>query len=187
MAKLNYNVVMHGVSGRVGDLLTFIQRHGKTYIGKIRQKTDGTITPKQQLARDKFLAASRYAKGVLNDPEKLALYKQRTEPGITPFNLALADFISVPEVNGFDTSLYTGAIGGIISIVATDDHMVTEVKVRITSAAGAILEEGLAVLNHETQAFDYAATVANGVLAGSNITAFAKDLPGNVTEQEMVL
>jgi hypothetical protein len=171
----------------VGDLLTFIQRHGKTYIGKIRQKSDGTVTPKQQEARDKFLAASRYAKGVLNDPEKLAIYKEKTEPGITPFNLALADFISVPEVSGFDTTLYTGAIGGIIRITATDDNMVTEVRVRITSAAGATLEEGLAVLNAETQTFDYTATVANGVLAGSKITAFAKDLPGNVTEQEMVL
>jgi hypothetical protein len=99
----------------------------------------------------------------------------------------LADFISVPEISGFDTTLYTGAIGGIISIVATDDNLVTEVRVRITSAAGAVLEEGLAVLNAETQTFDYAATVANGVRAGSKITAFAKDLPGNVTEQEMVL
>jgi len=187
MAKLNYNVVMHGVSGRVGDLLTFIQRHGKTYIGKIRAKGDGTVTDKQQAVRDKFLAASRYAKGALNDPQKLALYKEKAEAGVTPFNLALKDFISVPEINGFDTTLYTGAIGGIIKIAAKDDTLVTEVKVRITSTAGVMLEEGLAVLNAETQTFDYAATVANGVRAGSKVTAFAKDLPGNVTEQEIVL
>jgi hypothetical protein len=186
MAKLNYNVVMHGVSGQVGDLLTFIQRHGKTYVGKIRKKSD-TLSPKQQAAREKFQAALRYAKGVMNNPERLAFYKERTEPGVTPFNLALGDFISNPEITGFDTTLYTGAIGGIIRIVATDDTMVTEVRVRITSAADATVEEGIAVLNAETQTFDYAATVANGVLAESKIRAFAKDLPGNVSEQEMVL
>lgn len=187
MAKLNYNVVMHGVSGRVGDLLTFIQRHGKTYIGKIRQKGDGVLSDKQLAVQEKFKAALRYAKGVLNDPQKLALYKENAEPGVTPFNLALGDFMSVPEINGFDTTLYTGAIGGIISVLATDDTQVTEVKVRITSAAGVMLEEGLAVLNPETQTFDYAATVANGVRAGSKIRAFAKDIPGNVGEQEIVL
>ena len=111
----------------------------------------------------------------------------KAEAGVTPFNLALKDFISVPEINGFDTTLYTGAIGGIIKITAKDDTLVTEVKVRITSTAGVMLEEGLAVLNAETQTFDYAATVANGVRAGSKIRAFAKDLPGNVTEQEIVL
>ena len=187
MAKLNYNVVMHGVSGRVGDLLTFIQRNGKTYIGKIRAKSDGTVSDKQLAVREKFLAASRYAKGALNDPQKLALYKEKAEAGVTPFNVALRDFISVPEIIGFDTTLYTGAIGGIIKIVATDDTQVTEVKVRITSAAGVMLEEGLAALNTETQTFDYAATVANGVRDGSKIRAFAKDIPGNVGEQEIVL
>jgi hypothetical protein len=53
------------------------------------------------------------------------------------------------------------------------------------AAAGAKPEEGLAVLNAETQTFDYTATAANGMLAGSKITAFAKDLPRNVAEREI--
>ena len=38
MAKQGYNVVTHGTSGKIGDLLVFRQRDGKTIISKIPQK-----------------------------------------------------------------------------------------------------------------------------------------------------
>ena len=34
MAKQSNNVVTHGLSGKVGDLLVFSQRAGKTVVGK---------------------------------------------------------------------------------------------------------------------------------------------------------
>jgi hypothetical protein len=186
MARVNYNVVMHGASGRVGDLLTFIQRNGKTYIGKIRTST-GQLSPEQQAVRDRFPLAAKYAKACMKDPAIKALYKQRAGGGISPYNLAVADYWTPPVVESINTLNYSGAVGSTIQVQATDDTKVTEVQVKITSAGGALLEEGLAVLNAETESWHYTATVVNAVVSGSKITVVAKDLPGNATESEKVL
>jgi hypothetical protein len=34
MARSSHNVVVHNLSGKVGDLLVFRQRHGKTFVRK---------------------------------------------------------------------------------------------------------------------------------------------------------
>ena len=39
MAKSRNNIVTHGMSGKIGDLLVFRQRFGKTIVGKIPNRT----------------------------------------------------------------------------------------------------------------------------------------------------
>lgn len=186
MARVKYNVVTHGVSGQVGDLLTFIQRHGKTFIGKIQTRS-GKVSAKQQAIRDKFILAARYARTAMKDPATKALYELKAGGGVIPFNLAIADYFTAPVIESIITGNYTGAVGSTIQVQATDDTKVTEVRVSVANAAGVVLEQGPAILNPESEFWMYTTMVVNPSLAGSKITAVAKDLPGNSAEKEMVL
>jgi len=186
MASSKHNVITHGLSGKVGDLVVFRQRHGKTFLGKIPFNT-GKPSPDQQAVREKFLKAVSYAKTSLQDPDIKALYVEKAGKGVTPFNLAIADFFTVPVIADIITNAYTGAVGSKIEVHATDDTKVTEVKVSIVAADGSMIEEGSAMQDTDNGHWFYTATALNASLAGSKITAVAKDLPGNATPAEKVL
>jgi hypothetical protein len=186
MASVKYNVVTHGVSGKVGDLLIFSQRFGKTIIGKIPLNS-GKLSDKQRLAREKFLKAVAYAKSSMADPALRAIYEQNAGEGVTAANRAVADFFSMPVISGITLSNYTGMAGDKIEVQATDDTKVTEVLVRIEAADGSLIEEGSAMQQQDSDKWVYAATAGNPSLSGTKITATAKDLPGNSTAGELVL
>jgi hypothetical protein len=186
MAISKRNVITHGLSGMVGDLVVFRQRHGKTFLGKIPINT-GKVSPDQQAVREKFLKAVSYAKAGLRNPAIKALYEQKAGNGVTSFNLAIADFFAAPVIAEIITSAYTGAAGSRIEVHATDDTKVTEVKLSIIAAGGSAVEEGAAQQDADTGHWFYTATAANASLAGSKITVVAKDLPGNITPAEKVL
>src|SRR5437870_225150 len=107
MAKLIYNVVSHGVSGKIGDLVVFTQRHGKTFIGKVPRRKDKR-SQSQLAVREKFVRAVVYAKASMKDPSVKALYEPRAKDGVIPFNLAIADFFTAPVIEDIITSGYTG-------------------------------------------------------------------------------
>jgi len=73
-------------------------------------------------------------------------------------------------------------------VKATDDFMVTKVKIVITNAAGAIIEQGEAAQDaNKSDQWEYKATIANSPLAGTKILAVAYDRPGNKGTGEVVL
>ena len=186
MASSKHNVITHGLSGKVGDLVVFRQRHGKTILGKIPFNA-GKPSLNQQVVREKFLKAVSYAKASLQDPTIKALYVEKAGNGVTPFNLAIADFFTAPVIVEIITSAYTGAAGSKIEVHATDDTKVTEVKVSIIAADGSAIEEGPALQDIDNGHWFYTATALNAPLADSKITAVAKDLPGNSTPAEKLL
>ena len=186
MAKSKKNVITHGLSGKVGDLVVFTQRFGKTVLGKLPNRSDKS-TPEQQAARDKFKLAAKYAAACIQDPVLKALYAERAGGGVTPFNLALADFCVPPVMGEINSTHYSGAIGNTIKVQATDDTKVTEVRVSILTANGTLIEEGAALAETGSENWLYTATVVNATLAGSKIVAIAKDLPGNSTRTEKTL
>ena len=106
MAQVKYNVITHGLSGKVGDLVIFSQRHGKTILGKL--KTQSATPSEDQLAvREKFKLAARYAKSATNDPVINEIYASRAGGGVTPYNLAFADLWH--RWFYLNTNAYTGA------------------------------------------------------------------------------
>src|SRR5580765_4006103 len=117
MASVKYNVVTHGVSGKVGDLLIFRQRFGKTFIGKI-PLTGGKVSDKQQAAREKFLKAVAYAKSSMADAALRTIYEQNAGEGVTAVNRAVADFFSAPVISGIIANAYTGVAGDKIEVEA---------------------------------------------------------------------
>lgn len=186
MARVKYNVVSHGISGIIGDLLEFRQRYGRTIIAKLRAKTN-KVTPAQLLVRDKFRRAASYAKSAIQDPVVKAIYEQNASGDMTPYVLAVKDYFVAPLLHSINTGNYTGMVGSPIKVNATDDTKVAAVRVRIFDANGGRLEEGEALQQVDTDIWVYTTTVANGSLTGCRIVAEASDMPGNITTGETVL
>lgn len=186
MAKLKYNVVMHGVSGIVGDLLEFRQRYGKTIIAKIGQRSKPPSV-NQQLVKEKFSRAVLYAKSALKNPTIKEIYKLKAEGGITPYNNALKDFFTPPVIVAVNTEGYSGAIGNPILVSATDDTKVTKVGIQVFDINGNLVEAGAAVQLDDDGDWMYTATVSNADPAGGRIVVEAQDLPRNTTTQEVLL
>jgi hypothetical protein len=189
MARSKNNVVMHGASGIVGDLLMFSQRYGKTYFGKIPDRS-GELSERQQSARERFLAAIRFAKGAMANPEVKKLYEPRAEGDNRPFNLAVADFLKPPVIGDIISDSYTGAVGSLLNLLVTDDTVVKTVEVTNTAANGTLIEQGVALQDQaevNSPIWIYTATAVNNPVAGSKVTVVAKDLPGNTVTKEKVL
>ena len=186
MAKSIRNVITHGLSGKVGDLVLFRQRFGKTFMGNIPNIT-AAPSAKQRAVREKFQKAVKYASAILKDPAIKALYAIKAGGGITPFNLAVVDYFTAPVITDVNTTAYTGAAGNVIEILATDDTKVQSVKLSITNGVGQTIEEGAAVRDAVTDRWLYTATVANANLPGTKINAVAMDLPGNSATTEKLL
>ncbi len=183
MAKSKNNVVTHGLSGKVGDILVFSQRAGKTIVGKVPRKrsTQPTAAQKQQLQR--FQQAVIYAKGVMANAVQKAAYKASAKAGESAYNIAVADMLHAPNIESIDLSTYKGNIGDKITIIATDDFKVVQVSVTIENADGSLVEQGNAVQDAQNNLqWVYTATAANTDLTGDKITVKATDTPGNLAE-----
>jgi hypothetical protein len=187
MAKQKDNVVTHGLSGKIGDLLVFSQRDGKTIVSKIARRKKKKATPKQKAQRKRFQRAIIYSKFVVKSA-KGQVYKDAAakREGLSASNIAVADFLHAPDIENVDLSTYTGKIGDEIRVEATDDFEVEAVHVEISGADGSIIEEGDAVKN-EIGIWIYTATTDNKTVEGNRIVITASDLPGNLTTEEVNL
>lgn len=177
---------MHGMSGKLGNLLVYRQWFGRTIVGKKPRKTT-KVSDKQMVIRDKFQLASAYAKAATQDAATKDLYKSKSQPGQSAFNIALADYFTPPEIGVIDVTAYTGAVGGKIKVAVTDDVMVKTVNVAIAKADGTLIEQGAAVAEADGINWLYTATQANAAPAGCKVTVTARDMPDNVTEKDEIL
>jgi hypothetical protein len=185
MAKQERNVVTYGLSGKIGDLLIFRQRDGKTIVSKIPAHS-GVVSEKQAAQRRRFQQAVIYAKAAVASPETEELYKTAAKKGKYPFNVAVGDFLNAPDIHNIDLSEYTGSVGDRIRIVTDDDLAVKSVKVEILNADGTPVEEGNAVQITDGL-WIYTAVQDNDNLDGDKITVTVSDLPGNITREEQKL
>ncbi|MFJ1490117.1 hypothetical protein [Capnocytophaga canis] len=182
MAQSKNNIVTHGLSGKVGDILVFSQRNGKTIVSKAPKKRKGEDSEKQKQQQAKFQQAVLYGKAVLADENQKAMYEKE---GKKAYNVAVADLLNAPKIESINVSNYKGSAGDTIVIRATDDFKVVSVKVIIQNADGSLVEEGEAVL----QGIDwiYTTTTQNPDLSGDKIIIQASDIPANVTEKTEIL
>ena len=188
MAKSKNNVVTHGLSGKVGNMLQFSQRGGKTIVGKIPDRSGVVPSDKQLLVQEKFQEGVLYAKAAIADPATKALYDAVANEDQTAFNLALADYCVAPEIKSVDYSQYAGAVGNKITVKAVDNFMVKSVKVEIHKANNSLVEQGNAVQDAANGLlWHYSATVANATVSGTKIVVKAADLPGNTTEKDEMI
>jgi hypothetical protein len=187
MAKQARNVVTHGLSGKVGDLLVFRQVKGQTIVSNA-PKVSKKLSEKQQAQRRRFSRAVIYAKAATGRPESKEIYDAlAARKGRTPFTVAVADFLNAPEIRNLDLSHYTGQAGDAIRVEVSDDAIVKRITVSITNADGSLVEEGDAQSDASGHVWTYTATQANANLAGDKIVVTVHDLPDNITQKEQAL
>ncbi|MDR1897462.1 MAG: hypothetical protein LBR10_11795 [Prevotellaceae bacterium] len=187
MAESQNNVLTFGLSGKIGDLLIFRQKDGKTIVAKVAEPSK-KASEKQKETRKRFQQATLYAKIATAMPETKDLYAEgaKKRRGTTAYNIAVADFFNAPDIEMVDVSAYTGAEGDTIRVIASDDFAVKSVHVQINNADGSLVEEGEAV-HSVGNLWIYTATQRNESLDGDKIVITASDLPGNTTTEERSL
>ncbi len=188
MAKSKNNVITHGLSGLIGDLLVFRQRANKTIVADRPKPFSKPPTVVQLGIQDRFKKAALYAKTAILDPLVKAAYQAAALLGQSAYNRAFKDYQLAPEFDEeVNLSNYTGAIGDEISVSVIDDFRVSGVKVQIMKPDASLLEEGDAVQSVNGLDWIYTATAVNADVPGSTIIFTASDLPGNRTVLEKVL
>lgn len=184
--KVVDNDLVMGSSGKIGKMLVFRQRAGKTIIAK-RGTRKGPLSVDQETFTERFREAAIYAKKVSDDPIKKAMYEAVAKPGQSAYNLALADFCKAPVVKKITLDDYNGQIGGTILIRAIDNFKVEAVTVQILDENSTILETGQAILEDNGLDWLYTATVDNPSPQGSTVRVTASDLPGNKTVEQKLI
>ena len=182
-------------SGVLGESSTLRNVRGKLVVKNRPRRQLGRPTAlakdpsKKEEAKARFLEASQYGLQQISLPESRALYAKRvTAKKRSAFLVAMSDYLVEPKVHFIDTVDYHGAIGDTITVKATDDFMVTKVKIVIKDAAGELIEEGNAGPDElKINLWVYQATAASPKLTGTKIQAVAYDRPGNVGVAEVVL
>ena len=187
MATSKNNVLTHGLSGTVGDLLVFRNKGGKVIVANKPKERTSEYTEGEKAHQQLFQRATLYGKSVLADPTKKAAYNSAAKDGQSAYNVAVADYFSAPDIKEVDLSAYTGAVGSTIKIKAIDDFKVAKVFVRIATTDGSLIEEGNAVLQADGLYWLYTATQLNNSPTGDKITVTAWDLPNNSAVKEKVL
>ncbi|MEO5980000.1 MAG: hypothetical protein ABIS36_23235 [Chryseolinea sp.] len=181
MAKLGKNSLLHGASGRIGNLV-LRQVNGKTILcnAPAKRKAD-KLTEHQIETRRRFVLATEYARAHMTNPELKALYETGiTKKKRTAYLVAMSDYLKPPSIRAIEFSGNRGKVGKLVLIDAVDDFKVVSVYVKIESA-GSLIECGEA--KYELSAggsWRYVVTKNNGVPMGSIVTVSAEDFAGNV-------
>ena len=187
MGKSKANYAITGLSGKVGKIFVYRQRGGETIVATPPVRT-APPTPKQIQQQTKFTQAAVYAKNALLDPTLKEAYtlEAKKRQNVSPYNMAMTDYLRPPQITNVDHSAYTGdASGEKIIIEAGDAFKITTMKVKITAANSSTLEEGNATLVNGK--WQYTTTATNATLTGTKITLTATDRPGNTTTKEVTL
>ena len=187
MGKSKANYAITGLSGKVGKIFVYRQRGGETIVATPPVRT-APPSPKQIQQQNKFAQAVTYARNALLDPTLKADYttEAKKRRNVSPYNMAMTDYLRPPQITNVDHSAYTGdASGEKIIIEAADAFKITTMKVKITAANNSTLEEGTAT--QVKGKWEYTTTTTNTTLTGSKITLTATDRPGNTTTKEITL
>lgn len=187
MSQIKNNLLLHGISGMLGNLLVFRMIRGKLVVSN-RPKRTGILTEHQKMMKGRFLRAVQYARAQMDIPESKAEY----ETGITmkkhsAYHVALTDHLIAPVIKVVDTSRYTGKPGDSIKILAHDDFKVVSVFVTIRDNDSVVIEQGEAEFKIGSwDEWRYTAKAVNMNVEGCKIEVRVSDKAGNVTVKECV-
>ena len=177
---------MVGLRGDVGKIFVYKQRDGKTIVLKVPKKISKSSNI-QAAHRNGFKKAIKYAKKIKNN--NLDLYGKYEEMAkvkhLTAYNLIVKDYLSVPEITEVNVDGYNDTVDSKITIEASDVLDLPKVMVEILKADGTSLEAGKASLVDGD--WVYTATIANSDRSGIKIHIKAYNIPGNISEKEVIL
>ena len=187
MAKSKTNIITHGYHGKVGDQFVLRSQGSKSVIAAKPDRSNVVLTQAQKDQCRRFTGAVQYAKNALLDPNLKQIYESRATKDKTAFNIAVSDFLSKPWIDQIDATAYAGQAGDKINIICVDNAKITSASVTIRDANNLDLETGACVFDAVSTSWVYTATSTQVPITGHKILAGVKDLPGHVTEKELVL
>jgi hypothetical protein len=189
MGIVDNNIFTTGIRGAVDDKMVFRQVGKQTSV-YVKRKRSKPATQAEQISKLRFNKAVGYAKAVLKDPAKKAIYAEiakKNEKG-TAYSAAVGDYMSAPNIFAINTATYRGIVGDQIIIDVLDDYIVPSVTVTISNPDGTVVETGAAVLSENNLVeWIYTAKIANANFVGDKVTAVATDMPGNVSVLEKTI
>jgi len=180
MAKVRSNLVIHGLSGMLGQQIVVRRQKNGNYViaAAPGPYAKHELTEAQKQHQEHFRQAILYAKSAKNTPE----YKDvATSRGQSTYNVAVADFLHPPEIQQIDLSAYNGAPGETITITAVDDVKVKTVGIMIVNDDGTLVEKGTAVPTTDANHWLYN-TTATAASPSVKIVVDVADLAGQVAE-----
>jgi hypothetical protein len=181
MAKVRNAILTKGFSGTIGRELTFRQIGGETFVSKYQKRPGTPPTEIQVAAREKFGLATAFAKRAVKNPELKAFYQSWVTGGQRAYNVAIIDALHAPVVDDILMEKFNGLVGDPITIRASDNIKVAQVFVTINNPQGILIEHGDAVVNtNDPNEWVYYSKRQNAEKQGLQITAEAKDIPGNI-------
>jgi len=99
MAKVNDNIVLHGLNGQIGKQLVVKQYAYGQVVSQFPNMQHIQPSHQQKEKRNKFGRAVAYAKSVLKDPALKAAFEQQLAPGQTVYHLALKTYLQSAAEN----------------------------------------------------------------------------------------
>lgn len=177
------------LSGLLGENVSVRKVRGRVVVTNHRPRPNTEVSPARAAVLARFREAVQYAKQQVELPASEALYQKGVTTRLrSAYSVAMGDYLAAPKVHFIETMDYRGKVGDTIAVKATDDFMVTSVKVVITASDGTVIEEGNAGPDQlKVNIWSYQATVANPSLPGTTIKAVAFDRPGNKATLEVTL
>ncbi len=171
MARVKTNVIVEGLSGKLGNQLVFRHlRDGRTIVCVKPDFSQRVLSKDQKAHHERFRAAAAYARvASLSQP----IYAELAAGTVkNAYNLALGDWFHPPVIHNIEKR------AGKILVQASDDVCVASLRVMIVDEAGSVLEQGDAV-QLQGDLWEYQ-PVAEG-----RVMAEARDLAGNVVRRGM--
>ncbi len=171
MAKVRDNILMRGLSGKLGNQVVFrILRDGRTIVCNKPDFSNRKLSKDQKEHHKRFKAAAAYARvAARTNP----IYAQLAEGTMkNAYNVALGDWFHPPVIQHVERR------GRTIQVQASDDVMVAGVQVMILDEQGKVMEKGDA-LRGKDDWWEYAPT------AEGKVALEARDLAGNVAKMEI--
>ena len=169
MAKVEDNLVIRGLSGRLGRQVVIRRlRNGRTLVCASPDFSGRILSAKQEEHHLRFRLASAYARAVAGSQPVYA--RLAVEWHLPAYNIALSDWFHPPVVHAVEVAR------GRIRVSASDNVCVARVEVSIHAADGEVLEEGQA---SQAQGLWWQYTPSAPLQPGQRVQARAWDLAGN--------
>jgi hypothetical protein len=167
MAKVKDNILLNGVSGKLGNIVIRHMVDGSTRICKKPNFSERKFSQGQKDHQERFRNATDYARGAAKtQPIYAELAKGTTK---NAYNWALSDWFKPPVIHRIERQ------EGKIRVRASDNVKVTKVRIQVLDSDGNVLEQGEAEQLNATW-WEFALTT------DGTVVATAWDLAGNEVE-----
>jgi hypothetical protein len=92
MAIANLNALFKELKGALGKQIVIKHYKGKTVVTAYPSTKKRKPTKLQNIYRDDFAKAVKYAQAITRDPVKKKAYAKKVKPGQTVYNYAIAEY-----------------------------------------------------------------------------------------------